>query len=315
MDDTLVNYDTDDDANGGEMSPIIGEDFQVKPKASEKKIIRYVSSETDSADSDIKKSSRKRHKKRKAQETSDSESEEDDNDDIIEIVSDDATSGEESSGHNTSRIKLRKLIHDEDLTKETQNALNEERERKKRIEEKRKFQQQVELQSKLGSSPAIAELFLDVDSATKTPIVKVDSSLVKYLKSHQIEGIKFLWDCCFEKVELIEKGHKGSGCILAHCMGLGKTLTTISLVHTLLANKKLTRVERVLVLAPVNVLNNWKCEIANWTKNCAHKISIYQVVKAVVVINALNKRFITVNQGWIRKFIKFDTVTKKTFLN
>lgn len=32
-----------------------------------------------------------------------------------------------------------------------------------------------------------------------------------------------MWDCCCESVKKIEKS-VGSGCILAHCMGLGKTL-------------------------------------------------------------------------------------------
>lgn len=32
-----------------------------------------------------------------------------------------------------------------------------------------------------------------------------------------------MWDCCCESVKKVEKS-SGSGCILAHCMGLGKTL-------------------------------------------------------------------------------------------
>jgi SNF2 family DNA or RNA helicase len=36
-------------------------------------------------------------------------------------------------------------------------------------------------------------------------------------------GVQFMWDCCCESVEKTKKS-PGSGCILAHCMGLGKTL-------------------------------------------------------------------------------------------
>lgn len=32
-----------------------------------------------------------------------------------------------------------------------------------------------------------------------------------------------MWDCCCESVKKAKKT-LGSGCILAHCMGLGKTL-------------------------------------------------------------------------------------------
>lgn len=40
----------------------------------------------------------------------------------------------------------------------------------------------------------------------------------------QVDAVQFLWDCVCETVERSKKG-EGGGCILAHCMGLGKTLS------------------------------------------------------------------------------------------
>ncbi|KAL7979899.1 hypothetical protein Chor_004368, partial [Crotalus horridus] len=39
--------------------------------------------------------------------------------------------------------------------------------------------------------------------------------------------VQFMWDCCCESVRKTKKS-SGSGCILAHCMGLGKTLQEFS---------------------------------------------------------------------------------------
>lgn len=61
---------------------------------------------------------------------------------------------------------------------------------------------------------------LDYDATSKEPVVSVDKGLAKKLKPHQVEGVIFMWDACFESCEKMIFD-TGGGCILAHCMGLG----------------------------------------------------------------------------------------------
>jgi len=45
-----------------------------------------------------------------------------------------------------------------------------------------------------------------------------------------VKGVTFLWNSVFESLARI-KEHKGNGSILAHCMGLGKTLQVSYTIH------------------------------------------------------------------------------------
>lgn len=104
---------------------------------------------------------------------------------------------------------------------------------------------------------------LDFDEHTKEELLTVNEDLVNKLKPHQAKGIQFMFDACFESLERT-KENSGSGCILAHCMGLGKTLQVISLSHTLLLNEKKTGVCKVLVVCPLSTVLNWVAEFKKW---------------------------------------------------
>lgn len=64
------------------------------------------------------------------------------------------------------------------------------------------------------------DLVLDFDLDTKRELLTVDKRLSLKLKPHQCEGVKFMWDACFESIDKLQHSD-GSGCILSHCMGLG----------------------------------------------------------------------------------------------
>lgn len=66
--------------------------------------------------------------------------------------------------------------------------------------------------------------------------------------SRQIGGIRFLYDNLIESVERFGSS-SGFGCILAHSMGLGKTLQVISFIDVLFRQ---TQAHTVLAIVPVS---------------------------------------------------------------
>ncbi|XP_017671462.1 PREDICTED: transcriptional regulator ATRX isoform X2 [Lepidothrix coronata] len=174
---------------------------------------------------------------------------------------------DDSKSPGKGRKKIRKIIKDDKLRTETQNALKEEEERRKRIAERErerdKLREVIEIEDASPlKCPITTKLVLDEDEETKEPLVQVHRSIVTRLKPHQVDGVQFMWDCCCESVKKT-KTSPGSGCILAHCMGLGKTLQVVSFLHTVLLCDKLD-FRTALVVCPLNTALNWLNEFEKW---------------------------------------------------
>lgn len=69
----------------------------------------------------------------------------------------------------------------------------------------------------------------------------------------QIGGVRFLFDNIIESVERFSTS-TGFGCILAHSMGLGKTLQIVCFCDIFLRH---TTSKTVLCIMPINTLQNW----------------------------------------------------------
>lgn len=132
---------------------------------------------------------------------------------------------------------------------------------------------------KLASEAKVDKLVLDFDEETKKELISVHEDLVKRLKPHQAQGIKFMWDACFESLERT-KTEKGSGCIVAHCMGLGKTFQVVTLAHTLLTHPE-TGIKTVMVVCPLSTVLNWVNEFKKWLGdiNNGEDVEVYEMTK------------------------------------
>jgi len=173
----------------------------------------------------------------------------------------------------------RRMLKDEDLTQMTQKALEDERQRVQRIQQRQtQMTQDVEIENPIEKINENIESKLVFESDTKTnkPLISVHPELVAKMKPHQIDGTIFLWDNVYESLGQIRKDNSGTGCILAHHMGLGKTFQLISFLHTVFKHADLTKTRTCLILCPVNVISNWAAEFSYWLSGLRPTIRVHQ---------------------------------------
>lgn len=115
---------------------------------------------------------------------------------------------------------IKPMLRLDQLANETRVAQKSETDRIRRLEKKHAILSKAIKNS--SNTDSNNSLILDYIEKTKT-FIKVDEDILKYLKPHQIDGVKFMYDSCYGGIDHTKK-NSGSGCILAHCMGLGKTL-------------------------------------------------------------------------------------------
>ena len=148
---------------------------------------------------------------------------------------------------------------------QSQEALAQQRNDQQRIKEQEKRRLQMEQKFGTIAHDATAQFAVNFDE----PYVSLNQHIAQRVKLHQIEGIRFLWR------EIIDDP-KHQGCLLAHTMGLGKTMQVISLLVTIrqcvLSNDQRVRAyipetlldNRVLILCPPSLLENWFDELLMW---------------------------------------------------
>ncbi|XP_013137247.1 PREDICTED: uncharacterized protein LOC106102354 [Papilio polytes] len=184
-----------------------------------------------------------------------------------------------SQSFRKGRRNIRRVIDKKSLANSTLSANMEELNRKSRL-----LYRQNKLREILGCEEGVNvvvindEVCLEYDFEENRPIVTVHHFFTQVMKAHQYEGVKFMWDACFESLELVRAGHAGGGCILAHCMGLGKTLQVLALLHTVLTHPDVG-IRRVLVVCPLSTVLNWVDEINKWMGPVNKNIKVFELSK------------------------------------
>ncbi|KAI6656419.1 Transcriptional regulator ATRX [Oopsacas minuta] len=205
------------------------------------------------------------------------------------LISDSSASSTTNSGSESEvekikkrgRKKIRKLISDYKLSLSTREAEKAEKERLQRLESKDSSQpvyidagSETNEDSDTYGDGSIEPLVLEKGNKGEGTL-SVSKRLVKQLKPHQRVGVSFLWDSVCESCKML-RDTEGSGALLAHCMGLGKTIQVITLLDTLLRNSENTSIHKILIVTPVNVLYNWKAEFEKWVHNRKYHLHILE---------------------------------------
>ncbi|KAE8553023.1 hypothetical protein EYB25_004402 [Talaromyces marneffei] len=130
------------------------------------------------------------------------------------------------------------------------------------------------------------------------PTVFLHPHIGQCVKQHQLAGIQFMWR------ELIQN-EKRDGCLLAHTMGLGKTMQVISLLVTIAAAANSTdpairkqvpeffHRSQTLILCPPSLIDNWYEEFLMWTP----KDHALGPIRKVAPSDPLERRMATV-ESW-----------------
>ncbi|KAI9677436.1 MAG: hypothetical protein M1817_006390 [Caeruleum heppii] len=131
-------------------------------------------------------------------------------------------------------------------------------------------------------------------------LIYLNDHVAKQIKPHQIEGVQFMWR------EVVTDKKSLQGCLLAHTMGLGKTMQVITLLVTIAEAAKSPqlspqippslRQSRTLILCPPSLLDNWWDEILMWAPIPVEN-NVGQLRKVDSLLFGMNDRLLEIS-GW-----------------
>ncbi|GAB1744175.1 hypothetical protein NU219Hw_g1331t1 [Hortaea werneckii] len=201
-------------------------------------------------------------------------------------------SGDEVPRH-TPHKKRKRKVKESQTAKQSRNAA---------LARHEQFTQLMESQD-FNSSQAVAAVARDPSKSeiAINPMVKGDPDkdeifihpkIAKRIKPHQLEGVQFMW---FELTTSKEGDDTNTqGCLLAHTMGLGKTMQTVTLLVALMEaaesdNPRIyeqlpshlriggeERQLRIMILCPPTLLQNWNKEIRQWAPKHATNVFVVE---------------------------------------
>ena len=190
------------------------------------------------------------------------------------------TSPEKATKATKAKKPVKEIVRDRD-------ALDLREREKRRVEEQ--DQRRDNLRNALAANTVISggksRLIVNESKEDDQGFVYINEYIGNRIKEHQVEGVRFLWN------QIVVEPSTRQGCLLAHTMGLGKTMQTITFLVAVAeaACSKDPSVRdqvpedlrecRTLILCPAGLVQNWVDELLIWAPQGIFR-NIYKVEAA-----------------------------------
>ncbi|EMT64006.1 Helicase ARIP4 [Fusarium odoratissimum] len=163
------------------------------------------------------------------------------------------------------RPKEKEIIRDKaavDLRERENQRLREQEARRKKLRETLALDGSV---SRDGT-----RLIINESKEEDQGLIYIHEDIGRRIKDHQIDGVRFIWN------QIVRDPSVRQGCLLAHTMGLGKTMQVITVLVALAEAAQSKdpsvvaqipedlREPRILVLCPAALVDNWIDELLKW---------------------------------------------------
>ncbi|KHJ35427.1 putative snf2 family helicase snf2 family helicase atpase [Erysiphe necator] len=180
-----------------------------------------------------------------------------------------STGESESSSYETRRSKRKKPVCE---NKEARDMREQDLRRLAQQNERRKKLHATLVEANDDQAIVRSQLIINDAATEDQKFIYVNDHIAKRIKKHQVEGVRFLWN----QIVSITDEKSMQGCLLAHTMGLGKTMQTITLLVAIAEASRSNdpsvssqipeslRVSRTLILCPPSLVNNWMDELLLW---------------------------------------------------
>ncbi|RGP63723.1 DNA repair rhp54 [Fusarium longipes] len=147
------------------------------------------------------------------------------------------------------------------------------REREKQRLEEQELRR-IKLRATIASQPSVMGdengIIINESKEDDQGLIYVNDHIARSIKQHQIDGVRFIWN------QIVRDASVRQGCLLAHTMGLGKTMQVITVLVALAEASESPdpsivaqiptdlQHSRTLVLCPAALVDNWMDELLKW---------------------------------------------------